>query len=422
MSCKKIKRIILVTLIFTLVVNLIINSNIYSASTEANETKLYNLGNSYTYFVININKLLPSKLLKIEIDNNKIDNYNYSTIKTDKSKISNIILLIQNVKDNKVDNYDNLVKESLLNFRKSLPENINVFSYKYSDELKEVNFWESDLFTSDYYNKKLCRLNDFLTVVTSKYDLYNKDTFLIINIGSGKNIGSISKKYLPGCPIIFVTLNPESNINSEISTLSEISNGFTIKDLSNFNYSYIMQRLNDINKISRYVVVLQNNNFLKLKKNHQVKFYFENSEYKVLYQVSIIKNIVIFSFIILLTLFFILMFYFNRRKTATFKNNNNFSAKLEIVKEYDRKLINVNKNFFTVGSSNICDLIIDDFEVSAFHCIIKRKGTFYEIIDNNSRNGVYLNSGKINKKMLANGDLIRLGSTILIFKIFENAN
>ncbi|MEZ4744262.1 MAG: diguanylate cyclase [Bdellovibrionota bacterium] len=77
---------------------------------------------------------------------------------------------------------------------------------------------------------------------------------------------------------------------------------------------------------------------------------------------------------------------------------------------------------FTIGRQERCDLILDSACVSRRHAqILRSDSREFTIIDLGSTNGTFVNFEKIKKKrVLKNGDMIRLGT--MLIKFYENNN
>ncbi len=75
------------------------------------------------------------------------------------------------------------------------------------------------------------------------------------------------------------------------------------------------------------------------------------------------------------------------------------------------------KEEFVIGRSTNADLRLRDGKVSRSHCIISMVGDHFIVTDNQSSNGTVVNGEKIRKTVLKDGDFIRLGFTILRFKV-----
>lgn len=69
----------------------------------------------------------------------------------------------------------------------------------------------------------------------------------------------------------------------------------------------------------------------------------------------------------------------------------------------------------TVGSVEGNTVICQDQGVSRKHLAIRRVGSGYEVADLGSTNGVYVNGHREAKKLLAPGDIVRLGQTEIVF-------
>lgn len=67
-------------------------------------------------------------------------------------------------------------------------------------------------------------------------------------------------------------------------------------------------------------------------------------------------------------------------------------------------------------------ILVDDEEVSAQHCQIKKIDGNYHIFDLNSTNGSFLNGQRIIKGSLHEGDEIKIGSTRFIFFLDEDVH
>ena len=93
-----------------------------------------------------------------------------------------------------------------------------------------------------------------------------------------------------------------------------------------------------------------------------------------------------------------------------------------IVKTGDEidKSFNLNKDKIVIGRDPISDIVFDDIEVSRNHVTITRKGDTYQIEDQNSTNGTFINGRKLKKPtMITNGDLISLGKNYVLEFLYE---
>jgi hypothetical protein len=72
----------------------------------------------------------------------------------------------------------------------------------------------------------------------------------------------------------------------------------------------------------------------------------------------------------------------------------------------------------TIGRTPANSIVLGDGSVSARHARVDRTAEGFVIEDAGSRNGTYINSEKLSeKRLLADGDLIRLGKIILTFNL-----
>ncbi|MCD6577737.1 MAG: FHA domain-containing protein [Anaerolineaceae bacterium] len=86
----------------------------------------------------------------------------------------------------------------------------------------------------------------------------------------------------------------------------------------------------------------------------------------------------------------------------------------------------INKPFLLIGEKNVIgrdpknDIVIDDIEISRNHLTITRKGDTFQIEDNHSTNGTFLNGMKLEEPtVIKNGDLISLGQNHVLEFVFE---
>lgn len=69
-----------------------------------------------------------------------------------------------------------------------------------------------------------------------------------------------------------------------------------------------------------------------------------------------------------------------------------------------------------VGRSNLCELTVNDNNVSRVHCRLVKSDGHWKLLDENSTNGTYVNGVRARDKTLKDGDQIQLGTTILRFR------
>lgn len=70
---------------------------------------------------------------------------------------------------------------------------------------------------------------------------------------------------------------------------------------------------------------------------------------------------------------------------------------------------------YLIGRDSMCDLVLDDDLVSRTHAKVSLVGTRWQIEDCGSRNRIKVNQHAVQCEPLINGDLIRLGDSVLLF-------
>lgn len=70
----------------------------------------------------------------------------------------------------------------------------------------------------------------------------------------------------------------------------------------------------------------------------------------------------------------------------------------------------------TIGSQNGNTIVLPDPAVSRKHVGIRRDASGYELADLGSTNGVYVNGQRLPKRILAAGDIVRIGQSEMVFR------
>ncbi|HEX9962720.1 MAG TPA: sigma 54-interacting transcriptional regulator, partial [Pyrinomonadaceae bacterium] len=73
----------------------------------------------------------------------------------------------------------------------------------------------------------------------------------------------------------------------------------------------------------------------------------------------------------------------------------------------------------TLGRAEINQIVLSDGDVSRCHCRIKATGDSYYLTDLDSRNGTFLNNLPVKEAVLRHGDCIRIGKTLIFFRMDE---
>ena len=79
--------------------------------------------------------------------------------------------------------------------------------------------------------------------------------------------------------------------------------------------------------------------------------------------------------------------------------------------------INLDRDVTTIGSVAGNTVLLTDTGVSRKHVGIKRVDNGYELADLGSTNGVYVNGEKVARRKLEVGDVIRVGTTEMVFRV-----
>jgi pSer/pThr/pTyr-binding forkhead associated (FHA) protein len=80
------------------------------------------------------------------------------------------------------------------------------------------------------------------------------------------------------------------------------------------------------------------------------------------------------------------------------------------------RIFEIRKDRLTIGRSRESDIFLEDLAVSRLHTTISRDGQGqYVIRDESSANGTYVNGQKVTEQVLAEGDEIQVGQTVLGF-------
>jgi pSer/pThr/pTyr-binding forkhead associated (FHA) protein len=80
------------------------------------------------------------------------------------------------------------------------------------------------------------------------------------------------------------------------------------------------------------------------------------------------------------------------------------------------QVVVLEKSVTTIGSVPGNDVILADTGVSRKHVGIRKVDGEYELADFGSTNGVFVNGEKLPRKRLAVGDIIRVGTTEIVFR------
>ncbi len=69
-----------------------------------------------------------------------------------------------------------------------------------------------------------------------------------------------------------------------------------------------------------------------------------------------------------------------------------------------------------LGRADHADIVIQSAQASRRHAIIHPRHGEYQLLDNNSRNGIYLNEIKVHSAILRDGDMIQIAEDVFIYR------
>jgi pSer/pThr/pTyr-binding forkhead associated (FHA) protein len=72
---------------------------------------------------------------------------------------------------------------------------------------------------------------------------------------------------------------------------------------------------------------------------------------------------------------------------------------------------------WSLGRSQLCDVVLEDPTVSNLHAVIRWENGYWEIQDNRSTNGISVNGKKVTRTVFENGDVIAIGNIKMIFRV-----
>ena len=71
----------------------------------------------------------------------------------------------------------------------------------------------------------------------------------------------------------------------------------------------------------------------------------------------------------------------------------------------------------SIGRAPTSDIVIVDSAVSGQHCRVRPEGGAYVVHDLESTNGTFVNDRRVKRHRLSEGDVIRVGETLVQFKM-----
>jgi pSer/pThr/pTyr-binding forkhead associated (FHA) protein len=87
-----------------------------------------------------------------------------------------------------------------------------------------------------------------------------------------------------------------------------------------------------------------------------------------------------------------------------------------------KKSIMLTEPFISIGRSDENQIVLEDPSVSRQHIQLRRRFGLYTLFDVNSKGGTYVNNVRVLEHQLQTGDVIRLGSTQIVFVAGRSEN
>jgi hypothetical protein len=305
--------------------------------------------------------------------------------------------------------------------RQGLLQFMNESNFLYLNENMRTNSDCALLKTIDFIHKKKNLPKQIVLVVLSK-DIRN---ITMVNkfLKAGANEYHIDVKLIG---------NVLENYIVEPVGFYPLPNGFIVKDLNeNLIQAVQNNNLTSLQETKNYTlefVGTQNNalNYFEIRyMDQRIKTFYtkpDKKTFKMLWFIlAILVLILVLAFFIrkqihlkkrLASLTETVSLLFDKRVKILGRQTFNPVVELRIndyIKNYHIKKLTT-----TLGRGKDCDLKIDDLTISSHHASITNEGGEFYIKDNESTNGVFVNDLKIDKKIIKNGDIIRLGKAILM--------
>ena len=412
-------------LIFILVVSILFNIPFINCSIQQSESQILINTQFFPYIYIKLNNNNLNDFIKsVKVDEKEITNYEFIQFSDPKNKKLIPVLLIENSKNMVNSGYDTQTMNLLLRMKASLPEKENTVAFTFSSELERI---KGSILTVNFSNDSNARLIDSLILVTNIIKNIDGYPFIIL-IGTGEDRGSKAEKFFPTYPIVYIDVKNNPIVKEEIKQIANLSSGFSINLSDVFDYYQIEERVKKNLNTSNLLLLFKTPFRYNLFKKHSITLELINGQkYVEKFNISgfpiIIPRLIILLLLVGAGYYIYITLKKNPRKVQKKPlYNNTRIGWLEVYLKNEKKNVIIDNKEFMIGSRDICNLQIYDFEISALHCIIKEVEKGFELIDLNSRYGVYVNSLRISSKLLENDDVIKIGSTLMIFKEREINN
>jgi hypothetical protein len=271
-------------------------------------------------------------------------------------------------------------------------------------------------------NSPKARITDALALSSQQIrSKYNHQPFIIIVVGSGHNTGNMQYSFMPASPVLYFSSESSELDNSLLSFIIKSSGGFSATIPDDIDFAGIFERLlkdtqNQWHHIAHITVpwyLYRPQNLISLNKTQETS----SSTFPSPIIISFTFLLASVGLFIVTFLIFLKLHKKKKREIELKKNKHEFStAFLHIAHKEQRFEVRISKCEFILGNASTCDCMIDDFDLSASHCMIREKNGLHEIIDLNSRNGVWINGIKIQQHLLCDEDIIGIGNTCILYR------
>ncbi|HCE44498.1 MAG TPA: hypothetical protein DET40_13205 [Lentisphaeria bacterium] len=83
---------------------------------------------------------------------------------------------------------------------------------------------------------------------------------------------------------------------------------------------------------------------------------------------------------------------------------------LIVVKGKPHAWFTLESDLISIGRAEASDIVLQSSKVSRNHCHISRNNNSWLMVDDDSRNGLFVNGRKMKKRFLCEGDIVRIGT------------
>ncbi len=83
---------------------------------------------------------------------------------------------------------------------------------------------------------------------------------------------------------------------------------------------------------------------------------------------------------------------------------------LIVVKNKPHTWYRLESDRVSIGRAENSDIVLQSSKVSRNHCYISRNNSSWLMVDDDSKNGMFVNGRKMKKRLLCEGDIVRIGT------------